>query len=227
MHKILIVEDQEDLVKGLEIHFKKEGFEVLKARNGEMALSAAVKQSPSLVLLDIMLPGMSGLDVCRELRHKGFEGPIIMLTAKAEEVDKVVGLEVGADDYVTKPFAIRELVARVRAQLRRHSSLRGEGLPKYRFGDIEIDFEKFAATVKGKKIELTVREFDILKFLIRYRGEVVSRDRLLTEVWGYDDYSNTRTVDTHILKLRKKLEPDQANPRYILSVYAGGYKFVG
>jgi DNA-binding response OmpR family regulator len=227
MHKILIVEDQEDLAKGLELHFKKEGFEVLKTRKGETALTLAFKESPSLVLLDVMLPGMSGLDVCRELRHKGFEAPIIMLTAKAEEVDKVVGLELGADDYVTKPFAIRELLARVRSQLRRQGAAPAGDPTKYRFGDVEIDFERFVTTAKSKHVDLTMKEYDILKFLIKCRGEVVTRDRLLTEVWGYDEYSNTRTVDTHILKLRKKLEPDQANPRYILSVYGGGYKFVG
>ena len=165
---------------------------------------------------------MNGLDVCRELRRKGFEAPIIMLTAKAEEVDRVVGLEIGADDYVTKPFGIRELLARIRARLRRHVPT-AAGL---RLGPVEIDFDKHEATRGGQRIELTGKEFDVLRLLARHRGEIVTRDRLLEEVWGYEAYPTTRTVDNHILRLRQKLEEDPSNPRYILSIYGEGYKLV-
>jgi two-component system alkaline phosphatase synthesis response regulator PhoP len=227
MYKILIVEDEEDLLRGLEISLSKEGYKVLKATRGETGVKVAIKENPDLIILDVMLPGISGLDVCRELRQKGTDVPIIMLTAKSEEIDRVVGLEIGADDYVTKPFSLRELLARIRVRLRRQPRRATETLVRYRFGDIEIDFEKFSATRRGKSIELTPREFDILKLLIRCRGEVVTRDRMFDEVWGYESYPSTRTVDSHILKLRQKLEDDPANPRYILTIYGEGYKFVG
>jgi DNA-binding response OmpR family regulator len=226
MYKILIVEDQADLANGLAINFKKEGYSVSKADTGEKALQLVMKQNPDLIILDVMLPGMSGFDVCRELRTKSIEIPIIMLTAKGDEIDRVVGLELGADDYMTKPFSLRELMARVRARLRRQPP-QPEMLPQYRFGQVEIDFEKYRATVRNKPVEMTQKEFEIMRFLIRNRDVVLSRERLLNEVWGYEAYPTTRTVDTHILKLRKKLEKDQANPEYILSVYGEGYKFVG
>jgi two-component system alkaline phosphatase synthesis response regulator PhoP len=173
-----------------------------------------------------MLPGMNGLDVCRELRKQGFDAPIIMLTARAEEVDRVVGLEIGADDYVTKPFGIRELLARIRARLRRHAPGAAGG-SKLRFGAVEVDFDKHEALRQGKRIDLTGKEFEVLRLLARHRGEIVTRDRLLEEVWGYESYPTTRTVDNHILRLRQKLEEDPSDPRYILSVYGEGYKFVG
>jgi two-component system alkaline phosphatase synthesis response regulator PhoP len=179
------------------------------------------------VLLDIMLPGMNGLDVCSELRRKGFEAPIIMLTAKSEEVDRVVGLEIGADDYVTKPFSRRELLARIRVRLRRQPPGASEQLARYRFGQIEIDFEKCLATRNGEPLDLTAREYDILRLMIRHRGEVITRDRMLNEIWGYDAYPATRTVDSHIVKLRQKIEDDPAEPKHILSIYGEGYKFVG
>jgi len=226
MYKILIVEDQPDMAKGLEVNFKKEGYTVLKTSTGEEAIKLAIRDSPDLIILDIMLPGISGLDVCRELRAKSIETPIIMLTAKSDEIDKVVGLELGADDYMTKPFSLRELQARVRARLRKAPVVQ-ETLAKYRFGQVELDFEKFTAKMRNKPLDLTQREFHILRLLIRCRGEVVTRDRLLDEVWGYQDYPTTRTVDTHILKLRKKIEEDPADPKYIVSVYGGGYKFLG
>jgi DNA-binding response OmpR family regulator len=227
MTKILIVEDQEDLLRGLEINLTKEGYRVLKATRGEVGVDLAIKETPHLIILDIMLPGMSGLDVCRELRQKGIEVPIIMLTAKSDEIDRVVGLEIGADDYVTKPFSLRELLARIRVRLRRPPALATDALTQYRFGDVEIDFVKFTATRQGKALQLTPREYDILRLLIRRRGEVVTRDRMLDEVWGYDSYPTTRTVDNHILKLRQKLEEDPANPQYILTIYGEGYKFIG
>ena len=225
--KILIVEDEEDVARGLELNLKKEGYRVIKANRGDTAVDLAIKENPHLILLDVMLPGLSGVDVCREVRKKGIEAPIIMLTAKAEEIDRVLGLEIGADDYVTKPFSLRELMARIRARLRRHPPGLAEGVAKYRFGDIELDFEKCHATRKGARVELTHKELDILRLFIRRRGEVVTRDRMLDEVWGYDSSSTTRTVDTHIAKLRQKLEPDPGTPRYILSIYGEGYKFVG
>ena len=226
MQRILVVEDEEDLLKGLDINLSKEGYRVLKASDGETGIKLAIKESPNLIILDVMLPGINGFDVCRELRGKGITIPIIMLTAKSEEMDRVVGLEIGADDYVTKPFGLRELIARIRARLR-HQPVQSESLARYRFGDFEFDFEKLVAKRKGKALEMTPREFDILQLLIRCRGEVVTRDRMLEQVWGYDSYPTTRTVDTHILKLRQKIEDDPANPRYILSIYGEGYKFVG
>ncbi len=227
MATILIIEDEVDLLNGLEINMAREGYRVLKATNGEEGMSQALKEYPSLIILDVMLPGMSGLDVCRELRVKGFAAPIIMLTARAEETDRVVGLEIGADDYVTKPFGVRELLARVRVCLRRRSPGATGSRVRYRFGDIELDFDKLQATRNGESLDLTVKEYDILRLLIGCRGEVVSRDRLLSEVWGYEAYPTTRTVDNHILKLRKKLEADPANPDHILSIYGHGYKFIG
>lgn len=225
MQKILIVEDQVDLANGLELNLRKEGYRVLKTTTGEDALKIAVRDSPDLIILDIMLPGISGLDVCRELRNRSIDTPIIMLTAKSDELDRVLGLELGADDYVTKPFGLRELLARVRVCLRRQPAQ--AEITRYRFGNVEIDFEKYRVTVRNKPLEFTQKEFELLRFLIRNRDVVLSRDRLLDEVWGYETYPTTRTVDTHILKLRKKLEEDPANPKYIHSVYGGGYKFVG
>jgi two-component system alkaline phosphatase synthesis response regulator PhoP len=227
MQKILIVEDEEELLRGLEVNLAKEGYRVVTATTGEMALKIALLETPHLIVLDLMLPGKSGLDVCRELRKSGSDVPIIILTARGEELDRVVGLEVGADDYVTKPFSLSELRARIRAHLRRQPASATEGLARYRFGDIDIDFEKFRATRHGKPLDLTPKEYDMLRLLIQRRGEVVTRDRMLNEVWGYDAYPVTRTVDTHILKLRQKLEDDPAKPRFILSIYGEGYKFIG
>ena len=227
MHKILLIDDQEELLRALEINLKKEGYQVLKATSGDQGIKLAIQESPDLILLDIMMPGISGLDVCRELRRKGIEIPIIMLTAKGDEVDRVVGLEIGADDYITKPFGLHELLARIRARLRRAASRPGTPTGKYKFGQVEIDFDNFRATNRNKLLDVTPKEIEVLRLLIRNRGEVVSRERLLNEVWGYDAYPTTRTVDNHILKLRKKLEDDPANPKYIISVYGGGYMFVG
>jgi two-component system alkaline phosphatase synthesis response regulator PhoP len=227
MQKILIVDDQQDLLKALDINLSKEGYRVLKASSGAQGLKLAIQESPHLILLDIMMPDMNGLDVCRELRKKGIDTPIIMVTAKGEEVDRVVGLELGADDYITKPFSLNELKARIRARLRRLSPHAGESLTKYCFGFIEIDFENLRATSRGKAIDLTPKEIEILRLLIRNQGRVVSRERLLNEVWGYDAFPTTRTVDSHVLNLRKKLEEDPGDPKHLISVYGGGYMFVG
>jgi DNA-binding response OmpR family regulator len=227
VYRILIVEDEEALLKGLELNLAREGYQILTAANGEEGMRLALRENPHLVLLDIMLPGINGLDVCRELRSKGFDAPIIMLTAKSEEVDRVVGLEIGADDYVTKPFSRRELLARIRVRLRRQPAGSSEQLARYRFDQIEIDFEKCCASKNGKLLELTVKEYDILRLMIRRRGEVISRDRMLNEIWGYNAYPSSRTVDSHMVKLRQKIEDDPAEPKYILSIYGEGYKFVG
>jgi two-component system alkaline phosphatase synthesis response regulator PhoP len=227
MQKILIVDDDEDIGRGLEIDLTREGYKALRVTNGQAGIDSAIRNNPDLVLLDVAMPGVNGFDVCRELRQKGFEAPIIMLTAKSEEIDRVVGLEIGADDYVPKPFSLRELQARIRARLRRTAPASPDGLSRYCFDDVEIDFDKLRATRKNQELDLSPREFEILRLLIQNRGDVVTRDKLLDTVWGYDSFPTTRTVDNHIMKLRKKLEDDPANPKYLLSIYGEGYKFVG
>jgi two-component system alkaline phosphatase synthesis response regulator PhoP len=227
MKKILIIEDEPDLVKGLKLNLSDEGYDVDWADNGTEGLRKAVEEAPDLIILDIMLPEMDGLEVCRNLRQKNIYIPVIMLTAKGGEIDKVVGLEIGADDYMTKPFSIRELLARIKARLR-HTEKEVKSVPEiYSFGDIEIDFAKFKIKQKGKEQDLTSLEMDILKYFVIHRGEVVARNDLLDKIWGYESYPTTRTVDNHILKLRKKIEDDPSHPRYILSVYGGGYRFIG
>ena len=224
--RILIIEDEPDIVRGIELNLKAEGYAVMSANTGPSGLETALRDRPDLVLLDIMLPGLSGLDVCRELRKRQFDRPIIMLTARSAEVDRVVGLEIGADDYISKPFGIRELLARIRARLRRHGAeCTGDGV--LRFGDVEVDFERHEARRRGGRVELTGKEFDVLRLLSQQRGKIVTRDRLLEEVWGYEHFPTTRTVDNHILRLRQKLEDNPSDPRFILSIYGEGYKFVG
>ena len=226
-HRILIIEDEPDLLRGLEMNLTAEGFECSTASRGDTGVEKALRERPELILLDIMLPGMNGLDVCRELRRKGFEAPIIMLTAKAEEVDRVVGLEIGADDYVTKPFGIRELLARIRVRLRRHTPAAAEESDtKLRFGNVTVDFHTHEVHRAGERVDLTAKELDVLRLLAKHRGEIVTRDLLLDKVWGYESYPTTRTVDNHILRLRQKLEADPSNPRHILSIYGEGYKFI-
>ena len=225
--KILIIEDEEDLVKGLKLNLADEGYEVDWAADGEEGLRKALEEQPQLIILDIMLPKMNGLDICRELRLKNISIPIIMLTAKGEEIDKVLGLEIGADDYMTKPFSIRELLARIKAHLRREKRERKTIPDVYRFGDVEIDFTHFKVKRKDKELDLTSLEIDILKYFIAHKEEVVTREALLDKVWGYEKYPTTRTIDNHILKLRKKIEGDPSHPEYILSVYGEGYRFVG
>ncbi len=225
--KILIIEDEEELVKGLKLNLEAEGFEVSWALDGDEGLAKALRDAPDLVLLDIMLPKKDGLDVCRELRRHNVGVPIVMLTAKREEVDKVVGLEIGADDYVSKPFGVRELLARIRAQLRRDRR-DGRGAPAvYRFDDVEIDFSHFKIRREGLEFDLTSLEVEILRYLVAHRGEVVSRDVLLDRIWGYEKFPSTRTVDNHILKIRKKIGEDPCGAGYIFSVYGEGYRFMG
>jgi len=225
--KILIIEDEQDLIKGLKLNLSDEGYDVGWAVNGVEGLRKAVEEAPDLIILDIMLPEMDGLEVCRKLRQKNINIPVIMLTAKGGEIDKVVGLEIGADDYITKPFSVRELIARIKARLR-HAEEESKPVPEiYSIGDIEIDFARFKITRKGKEEELTSLETDILRYFVIHRGEVVSRNDLLDKIWGYESYPTTRTIDNHILKLRKKIEDDPSHPRYIISVYGGGYRFIG
>src|SRR5262249_4082894 len=196
-----------------------------KASSGERGVELALKELPHLILLDVMLPGVSGIDVCRELRRVGIEVPIIFLTAKSSVIDRVVGLETGADDYVTKPFSLPELLARIRPRLRRPGSASSRPA-RYRFGDIEVDFERLVATRAGRPLHLTPKECEILRMLIQMRGQVVSRARMLSEIWDYDSESTTRTLDTHILTLRQKIEDDPSHPRYVITCYGEGYRFV-
>jgi len=213
------------MVLGLKDNFEFEGYEVLTAADGAAGLERARTHKPDLVILDIMLPRYSGLEVCKTLRGEGFTAPIIMLTARGQEIDKVVGLELGADDYVTKPFSIRELLARVRAILRRSEGAK-KRLSRYRFSDVELDFEIYQARKGGEALDLSPREFELLRYLIERKGDTVSRDRLLEDVWGYESYPSTRTVDTHIAKLRAKIGDSGSEPRFILTIHGVGYKFV-
>jgi two-component system alkaline phosphatase synthesis response regulator PhoP len=224
-HRILIVEDEPEMVLGLKDNFEFEGYEVLTASDGVTGLARAREKKPELVILDIMLPKLSGLEVCKTLRGEGFDAPIIMLTARGQEIDKVVGLELGADDYVTKPFSIRELLARVRAILRRTDGSKRR-LSHYSFSDLELDFETYQAKKGGGPLDLSPREFELLRYLIERKGETVSREKLLQDVWGYESYPSTRTVDTHIAKLRAKIGDSGSEPRFILTIHGVGYKFV-
>jgi DNA-binding response OmpR family regulator len=225
--RILIIEDEQDLIKGLKLNLSDEWYDVDSAINGVEGIRKAIEGKPDLIILDIMLPEMDGFEVCRNLRKKNIEIPIIMLTAKGEEIDKILGLEMGADDYITKPFSIRELLARIKARLR-HSEREGNAIPRqYSFNDVEIDFTQYTVKHKGKELELTSLEMEILKYFVVHRGEVISRNDLLDKIWGYSSYPTTRTIDNHILKLRKKIEEDPSHPKYILSVYGGGYRFIG
>ncbi len=226
MPRILIIEDEESILMGLEDDLGLEGYQVSGVRDGAEGLAMATEGAYDLIILDIMLPKMDGFDVCKQLRHSGIRTPILMLTAKSQEVDKVLGLELGADDYVTKPFSPRELQARVKALLRRA----GPDTPtieRFSFGDVEVDFRKYEVTKGGTPVSLTVREFELLRHLIEHREGVVGRDTILEEVWGDDWDVFPRTIDTHIAHLRKKLEDDPASPRHILNVRGVGYRFAG
>ncbi len=225
MAKILIVEDEPNMVAGLRDNFQFEGYEVITAGDGVAGLEAALSQSPSLVILDVMMPRMSGLEVCRQLKSKRPALPVIMLTARGQEVDKVVGLELGADDYVTKPFSIRELLARVKAVLRR-SQTPEPARENYSFGDVEVNVRNCRVLKNGQALDFSAKEFDLLKYFLGHPGETLSRDRLLEDVWGYDRFPTTRTVDAHIVRLRQKVEPKPEEPRFILTVHGTGYKFV-
>ena len=224
--KILVVEDEPNMVVGLRDNFEFEGYEVLTARDGVEGLELALQESPDLVVLDVMMPRMSGLEVCKQLRAQRASIPIIMLTARGQEVDKVVGLELGADDYVTKPFSIRELLARVKAVLRR-TSVVPKDQDQHSFGDVEVDLRRCRVVRSGKALDVSSKEFELLKYFICHAGETLSRHQLLEDVWGYEHYPTTRTVDTHLVRLRQKLEPNPEQPQYFLTVHGTGYRFVG
>jgi DNA-binding response OmpR family regulator len=224
--KILVVEDEPKMVAGLRDNFEFEGYEVITAADGVEGLRRALGEAPDLVVLDVMMPRLSGLEVCKQLRAQRGSMPIIMLTARGQEVDKVVGLELGADDYVTKPFSIRELLARVKAVLRR-TAVAPKHQDQHSFGDVEVDLRRCRVLRSGKPLDISSKEFDLLKYFVCHSGETLSRDRLLEEVWGYENYPTTRTVDTHLVRLRQKLEPDPEQPQYFLTVHGTGYRFVG
>jgi len=224
--RILVIEDEPSLSMAIRDELQFEGFEASVVEDGVQGLDRILKDAPDLVVLDLMLPGKSGFEICREVRRQGVNTPVIMLTARAQEVDRVRGLELGADDYVVKPFSLAELVARIRAVLRRSQTLsRTEGAPEIlQLGDLRLDVRKQEAFKSGRKIELTHKEFQLLEFLLRHPGEVISRDEFLDRLWGGDVYVTHRNVDTHIASLRKKIEDDAEQPRYILSVRGAGYK---
>jgi len=226
--KVLVVEDEPDISKLVSYHLTQERYKVLAAEDGERALKIIERDKPNLVILDLMLPGLSGMEVCRILRDRPDTAklPILMLTAKASEVDRVIGLEMGADDYLAKPFSPREMVARVRAILRRATAAaQAEPLPAYDKGGLRVDFTTYEVFVHGKPVKLTLKEFELLRFLIQNPNRVLSRDQLLDRVWGSDTFVTPRTVDVHIRRLRKAIEKDDRKPRWILTLRGVGYKF--
>jgi DNA-binding response OmpR family regulator len=225
--RILIIEDDLAILRGLKDNLEYESYEVLTANDGEQGYFLVKEKKPDLIILDLMLPKMSGYELCRKVRDEGNATPILMLTARGEEVDRVLGLDLGADDYVTKPFSVPELLARIRAIFRRiHQSKSGELPKELELSEVSIDFKRFEAHKAGQSIELSRKEFGILRLLTSRAGEVVTREELLDEVWGYNQYPTTRTVDNHIALLRSKLEDDPANPRHLITVHGVGYKLV-
>ncbi len=224
MPRILIVDDEPEMIRGLEDNLHFEGYQTITASDGERGLALALSEAPDLIVLDLMMPGLSGWDVCRTLRQKGLDIPVIMLTARGEEVDQVRGLEMGADDYVTKPFSLRELLARIRAVLRRPGPR--QKFEAFTFGDVRLQLRTRQLFKAGREVRLTRKEFELLRYLVEHRDEVLTRDRLLNEVWGYEQFPTTRTVDTHVLRLRQKFETDPEHPAYIVTVHGQGYRFV-
>lgn len=226
MRRILVVEDDQAMAVALRDGFKYKGYSVQLAADGAAGSRLVKEKDFDLIILDVMLPKLSGLDLCKRLRNCGNDIPIILLTARGQEIDKVMGLELGADDYVTKPFSFMELIARVEAVLRR-ARKRIEKNGVLQVGDFILDSKKCEASKSGKTLDLSHREFRLLEYFVDHRGEVVSRNQLLDSVWGYDNFPLSRTVDTHIAKLRQKIEDDPGNPRYIMTVHRAGYKFIG
>ena len=226
MRKVLIIEDDQAMAVALRDGFSYEGYTVELARDGATGLKLATDRNHDLIILDVMLPKMCGLDVCKHLRVDGNQTPIIMLTARGQEIDKVVGLKTGADDYVTKPFSFLELMARVEAILRRTSKSES-AFEQAQFGDVVLNFKNLEAQKSGRVLDLSPREFKILRYFLEHKGEVITRDQLLDAVWGYDGFPLTRTVDMHIAKLRHKIEDSPADPHYIITVHRAGYKFIG
>ncbi len=226
MRRVLIIEDDQIMAIALREGLESEGYEVELAGEGAAGLRLATQRDFDVIILDLMLPEMSGFDVCQKLRNSGDDVPLIMLTARSLEVEKVQGLKLGADDYITKPFSLMELIARIEAVLRR-TTRQFEALDCYRFHDVSLDFKQYLAIKGGKTLDLSPREFRILKFLIEHRNQVVSRDQLLDGVWSFDSFPTPRTVDTHIAKLRQKIEDIPNNPRYLITIHGVGYKFIG
>jgi len=227
MKKILIIEDDMAILRGLQVNLEYEKYEILTATDGEQGYDLIKNQKPDLIILDLMLPRMNGYEVCRKVRDEGIHTPILMLTARGEELDRVLGLDLGADDYVTKPFSMPELSARIRAIFRRVQQARTGDLPAdLKFADVSIDFKRFEAHKAGKSLSFSRKEFGVIQLLAARAGEVVSRDVLLDEVWGFDNYPTTRTVDNHVASLRAKLEDDPAHPKYLITVHGIGYKLV-
>jgi len=225
MYRFLVVEDELAIRNGLVDNLEIEGYTVEFAEDGKIGIEKILNNNYNLIILDVMMPGLSGFDVCKKIRSLGNNTPIILLTAKGEEIDKVLGLELGADDYITKPFSLRELLARVKAILRRseNSSL---GTEELTFGRLNVNFKKFFAASDGNEVSLSHREFEILKYLYDHKNETVTRDDLLKDVWGHQSKITTRTVDNFILKLRQKIEDDINHPRIILTIYGIGYKLM-
>ncbi|MCB0277325.1 MAG: response regulator transcription factor [Calditrichaeota bacterium] len=232
MSRILIVDDEPQMRMGLQDNLEFEGFQIDTAADGVAGLACIEENPYDLIILDVMMPGMSGFDVCRKMREQGNQTPVLMLTAKGEEIDKVLGLELGADDYMTKPFGLRELLARIKAILRRSGDSNSspaadeEGPGEITIGRLRVLPETYQAYVDGTETSMTHKEFEIIRHLWQHRGATVSREQLLNEVWGFDDYPTTRTVDNFMLKLRKRIEKDPAHPRHILTVHGMGYKLV-
>jgi DNA-binding response OmpR family regulator len=227
MKRILIIEDDVAILRGLKDNLEYESYEVLTAQDGEQGYGLIQEKKPDLIILDLMLPKMSGYEVCRKVRDEGITTPILMLTARGEEMDRVVGLDLGADDYVTKPFSVPELLARIRAIIRRVQKAKTGDLPgELKFGEISIDFKCFEARKGGKILNMSRKEFGVLRLLAARKGEVVTRDELLDEVWGYDQYPTTRTVDNHIGLIRNKIEDNPSKPHHLITVHGVGYKLV-
>ena len=225
--RVLVVEDEPGLRLTLTDRLSSEGYSVDTASDGEAGLAQASRGGYDLIVLDVMLPRMNGFDVCREVRQRGVTTPILMLTARGQVVDRVVGLKLGADDYLTKPFETIELMARLEALLRRRSSGGQPGGETYRFGDVVVDFRRTEVTRGGERVEVSAREFKLLRHFIAHRGATLSRDELLSEVWGYDEMPLTRTVDVHVAGLRQKVESNPKLPEFIVTVHGLGYKFTG
>ena len=227
MKRILIIEDDVAILRGLKDNLEYESYEVLTAADGEEGYFLIKEKKPDLIILDLMLPKMNGYELCRKVRNEGVTTPILMLTARSEEMDRVHGLDLGADDYVTKPFSVPELLARIRAIIRRIQKAKTGDLPNdLKFGEVSVDFKSFEARKGGAVLDMSRKEFGILRLLAARPGEVITRDELLDEVWGYDQYPTTRTVDNHIALLRNKLEDDPSKPRHLVTVHGVGYKLV-
>ena len=225
MKKILGVEDDAAILKGLQSSFEAEGYATLSSSDGEEGFKLAKTMNIDIIILDVMLPHKNGFEICKDLRKSGINTPVLMLTSKKEEIDKVLGLEIGADDYMTKPFSVRELLARIKAILRRNSEL-SMHIDEISFNGINLDFKKMEAFKNDQPIKLSSLEFKILKYLIEKEGEVISRNKLLDDVWGYESFPTTRTVDNYILAIRKKIEDNPSEPSHILTMHKSGYKFV-